>query len=188
MTVPCSIGSPRPGIRTSATMRVAIRAPYSLSTRRRGVCSPARGAGEQVGVPVWFEPDAAIQVARCRIVRLVDDLDSSCADVGEPVDAGGGTSVPVLVSGGRPRCASVRRDRWPSRGRARTARTRRPCVLVVNHEVEVGAVERCLSESLLESVWLRSALAMWCGPSSSRRDSTTGSAPGGTDLGAGIGG
>lgn len=100
---------------------------------------------------VWFEPDAAIEVTRCRIAGVVDDLDSFCAHAGEQFDSSGEhvprQSSPLVVVLGSHRFDETggRHGVVPEQPVRRDA-----AVPIVNHQVEVRAIQRRLSETLLD--------------------------------------
>ena len=102
------------------------------------------------GLPVGFEAGAEVEIPRCRVVGLVADLDARGAGLGEQVDAGGEdvagkTSALVIVLGAHRfdearGCLGVVPEQ-PVRGDVVAA--------VVDHQVEVGAVQRRLTKARL---------------------------------------
>lgn len=104
---------------------------------------------EHQRLPVGLEADAAVQMSRCRVVGFVADLDAGGAG-GESIDAGGED-----VAGQPPALVVVfRAHRLDEAGRRRRIEPEQAvrgdvATLVVDHQVEVGAIQRRLPQARL---------------------------------------
>ena len=90
-------------------------------------------------------------MTRCRVVGFEDDLDAHCAGLGKQVDAGGeyvaGKSSSLVIVFGAHGFDETRG------GLGVVPEQTVRCVVVVaveNEQIEVGAIERCLEETLLD--------------------------------------
>ena len=108
-------------------------------------------AREDVGLLDGFEADAEVETPRCWVVRFEADLDAHCAGLGKQVDTGGeyvaGKSSSLVIVFGAHGFDET------SGGLGVVPEQTVRCVVVVaveNEQIEVGAIERCLEETLLD--------------------------------------
>src|SRR5215218_2204438 len=102
--------------------------------------SSARPARVDDGLPVGLEANTEVEIARCRVVRLVADLDALGPSIGKQVHAGGedvaGESSPLVIVLGAHRFDETGGGLWvvPEQPVRRDT-----AAVVVDHQVEIGA-------------------------------------------------